>query len=59
MPQPALTAHHHTDAWHAAQEADERSWLDQWARLHLIPVTPEPQPDTAALAPSLTTAGRP
>lgn len=46
----------YTPAWHAAQEVDERAWLDDWARLHLIPVTPEPQPATAAPAPSLTTA---
>lgn len=43
MPQPATTASHYPDAWHAAEETEERAWLDQWARIHLIPVTPEPQ----------------
>jgi hypothetical protein len=50
------TVSRYTDAWHAAQEADERAWLDQWARLHLIPVTHQPEP---APAPALATAGRP
>jgi len=41
MPQPTITRY--PDAWHALEEADERAWLDQWARLHLIPITPEPE----------------
>jgi hypothetical protein len=45
----------HTDAWHALEEADERAWLDDWARLHLIPVTPERAPQAPARA--LTAAG--
>lgn len=48
--------HPHTPAWHALEEADERAWLDQWARLHCIPVL-EPEPAPAAPAPALTTAG--
>ena len=40
MPQPATTRY--PAAWHTLEEADERAWLDQWARLHLIPTT-EPQ----------------
>ena len=58
MPQPA-TASRYTPVWHATQEADERAWLDQWARLHLIPVTEHPEPPTAAPVPALTSAGRP
>ncbi|MFE6412632.1 hypothetical protein ACFVOR_37495 [Streptomyces sp. NPDC057837] len=48
--------HQYPDAWHALEEADERAWLDQWARLHLIPVTPRPEPTTAP-TPALATAG--
>jgi hypothetical protein len=59
MPQPATHAHRYTPAWHAAEAAEERSWLDQWARLHLIPTTlPEPQHDTTP-APAPALAGRP
>lgn len=59
MPHPT-TALRHAPAWHAAQEADERAWLDQWAQLHLIPVTPQPEPLTeTAPARMLATAGRP
>jgi hypothetical protein len=50
MPQPATQADRYSPAWHAAEEADERSWLDQWARLHLITTAqPEPQCDTTAV----------
>lgn len=44
--------HPHTPAWHAAEAADERAWLDDWARLHLIPVLeePAPAPDMPVLA---------
>lgn len=43
----------HTPAWHAHQEAEERAWLDQWARPHTHPdTTPEP-----AAPPALATAG--
>lgn len=49
MPDPTL----YTEAWHATEAADERAWLDQWARLHLIPVSEEHQP--APVAPALTT----
>jgi hypothetical protein len=55
MPQP--TASRYTPAWHAAQEADERAWLDDWARLHLIPVTEHPEPPTAAPVPHLASTG--
>jgi hypothetical protein len=59
MPHPA-TPLRHTTAWHAAQEADERAWLDQWAQLHLIPVAPLPEPLTEpAPARMLATAGKP
>lgn len=53
----ATTATRYTPAWHAVQEAEERAWLDDWARLHLIPVThPERAPQAPARA--LTAAGR-
>ncbi|MFF8544753.1 hypothetical protein ACF060_31205 [Streptomyces werraensis] len=42
-----------TPAWHAHQEAIERAWLDQWARLH-TPQDTEPEP---AATPALATAG--
>lgn len=50
--------HHltHTPAWHALEEADERAWLDQWARLHHSPVL-EPESAPAAPVPALTLAG--
>ncbi|MFF7190575.1 hypothetical protein ACFZAR_36395 [Streptomyces sp. NPDC008222] len=51
------TTSQYTPAWHATQEADERAWLDQWARLHLIPVIEHPEPPTAAPVPSLATTG--
>jgi hypothetical protein len=57
MPHPSTPAARHTPAWHAAEETDERAWLDQWAQLHLIPVThPERAPQAPARA--LTAAGR-
>jgi hypothetical protein len=56
MPHPT-TAERYTHAWHTAQEADERAWLDQWARLHLIPAHEHPEPTQAAPVPSLATAG--
>lgn len=40
MPQPT-----HTPAWHAAQEAQERAWLDQWARAEKTPGCPWARPD--------------
>ncbi|MFF0009538.1 hypothetical protein ACFYQT_39790 [Streptomyces tibetensis] len=54
MRQPTLR---HPEHWHALEETDEHAWLDDWARLHLIPVTHHPEPAAApALVPSL--AGR-
>lgn len=47
----------YTPAWHALEETEERAWLDDWARLHCTPVTPEPTPQAPARA--LTTAGTP
>lgn len=52
MPQPE-----YTPAWHQQQADDERAWLDQWARLHLIPVTEHPEPAPAPVVPSLVSAG--
>ena len=56
MPQPT-TASRYTPAWHTAEAADERAWLDDWARLHLIPVVEHPEPHTAAPVPPLATTG--
>jgi hypothetical protein len=53
MPTPTSLPTRYPAAWHALEAADERDWLDQWARLHLIPVTPEP----AELERPLATAG--
>ncbi|GAA3807914.1 hypothetical protein ACFQ0G_53730 [Streptomyces chiangmaiensis] len=59
MPQPATTASRYPDAWHQAEAADGRAWLDQWARLHLIPVLEHPEPPTPALVRPLIPAGSP
>ncbi|MFE6474563.1 hypothetical protein [Streptomyces rochei] len=49
MPQP------YTPAWHATEAADERAWLDDWARLHnTTALEPEPTAEAPAL---LTTTG--
>ncbi|MFJ6069002.1 hypothetical protein ACIQHU_38935 [Streptomyces tendae] len=32
----------HTPTWHTLAEADERAWLDQWARGLINPTTLEP-----------------
>lgn len=53
------TAERYTPAWHVLEEADERAWLDQWAQLHLVPITPHPEPAAAAPALELAVAGRP
>lgn len=45
-----------TPAWHALEEADERAWLDQWARLHCTPTQPS-EPIPAAPMPALATTG--
>lgn len=50
-------AHTYPAAWHAIEEANERAWLDDWARLHLTPV-PE-HPAQAATVPALATTGNP
>ena len=57
MPHPASKPQPFTPAWHAAEEAVVRAWLDQWARLHLIPVLEHPEPPTAATVPPLATLG--
>ncbi|MEV5915798.1 hypothetical protein AB0M00_43815 [Streptomyces chartreusis] len=46
----------YTPAWHTREEANERAWLDDWARLHLIPTQTERAPQAPARA--LTAAGR-
>ncbi|MFF7795619.1 hypothetical protein [Streptomyces sp. NPDC007991] len=57
MPQPTTVTRYPAD-WHALEAADERAWLDDWARLHLIPVTAQPEPEAAAPAPVPSLAGR-
>lgn len=49
--------HPHTPAWHTAEEAAERAWLDDWARLHCTPTHEQPAPQPAT--PVLATAGSP
>lgn len=56
----------HTPAWHATEAADERAWLDQWARAERTPECPWARPDynvmadfTATLAGMTATAGSP
>lgn len=49
----------HTPAWHALEEANERAWLDWWARHHRITAPKHPEPSTAAPMPALAPAGRP
>lgn len=55
MPTPTSLPTRYPTAWHTLEAADERDWLDQWARLHLIPVTSEQAP--AELERPLATAG--
>jgi hypothetical protein len=43
MRQP--TTGQYPDTWHAEQEADERAWLDQWARAERTPECPWTRPD--------------
>lgn len=64
MPQPIPTRN--PAAWHAAEEADERAWLDQWARAERTPDCPWARPDwdvmgdmTAHMDRLTATAGRP
>ena len=44
MPQP--TTSQYTDAWHAAEDAQERAWLDDWMRGRICPTTLTPLPAT-------------
>jgi hypothetical protein len=37
------TASLHPDAWHAAEDAQERAWLDDWMRGRICPITLEPR----------------
>ena len=57
MPQPT-TAHRYPDAWHAAQDAQEQAWLDDWIRGRICAVTLDvcPARQPAAAEPALTTA---
>lgn len=43
-------------AWHALEEAAERAWLDQWARLQHAPAL-EPKPTAAAPVPTHASTG--
>ena len=40
----------YTQAWHDAEEATERAWLDQWARAERTPECPWTRPDHDVLA---------
>ncbi|MFJ4473186.1 hypothetical protein ACIP2X_37630 [Streptomyces sp. NPDC089424] len=42
--------HPHTDNWHALEEADERTWLDQWVRGQIDPDTLHPTEPALAAA---------
>lgn len=58
MPQPATVRY--PDAWHAAEDAQEQAWLNDWVRGRICAVTlkvcPAKQP--ATVVPALTTARR-
>ncbi|WP_211303368.1 hypothetical protein, partial [Streptomyces milbemycinicus] len=54
MPQPTTT---HSAAWHAAEDAQERAWLDDWMRGRICPTTLTPLP-TAGPAPAPAPVGR-
>lgn len=54
----------YTPTWHAVEEAIERAWLDDWARVERTPGCPWARPDydvmadfTAALASMAAAAG--
>jgi hypothetical protein len=53
------TASLYPDAWHAAEDAQERSWLDDWMRGRICARSLEvcPAKDAAPAVPSLTTVG--
>jgi hypothetical protein len=38
----------YTDAWHHAEDAQERAWLDAWMRGHINPTTLSPHEDPAS-----------
>ena len=59
MPQP--TANRYPDAWHAAQDAQEQAWLNDWIRGRICLATLEvcPARQSAVMpAASLATVGR-
>lgn len=56
MPQP--TTNRCPDAWHAAEDAQEQAWLDDWIRGLICPVTLQVCSRTEpAAVPSLATTG--
>lgn len=58
MPQPT-TASLYPDAWHAAEDAQERAWLDDWIRGRVCAKSPEvcPAQELAPVVSALTTVG--
>ncbi|MCX5000941.1 hypothetical protein [Streptomyces longwoodensis] len=57
MHQP--TTRQYPDAWHAAQDAQERAWLNDWMQGRICPNTLTPHPTTGHAGPALTTTPRP
>lgn len=58
MPQPT-TVSCYPDAWHTAENAQERAWLDDWIRGRVCPatLTVYPAAEPAGATPVLTPAG--
>ena len=56
---PHTTTSLYPDAWHNAEDAQERAWLDDWMRGRICHVTLEvcPAQEPADVVPALTTAG--
>jgi hypothetical protein len=46
------TTSRYSDAWHAAQDAAERAWLDAWMRGRICPTTLQPYPAPESTVPA-------
>ncbi|MGV9278134.1 hypothetical protein [Streptomyces griseosporeus] len=55
MPHPTHTSRY-SQAWHDAQDTEERDWLDAWMRGRIDPTTLHPHERPTPAAPAL--AGR-
>ncbi|MYW49627.1 hypothetical protein [Streptomyces sp. SID161] len=51
------TIRQYPDTWHAAEEDQERAWLDDWMRGRVCPATLQVCSRTTATVPALTVAG--